>query len=640
MHNTRNELFFSKADFDAVKGSSLELAERLSIVADMIRFNTLATIAYAGSGHIGTSLSAADLFTLLYHHLMRYDPQHPHKHGRDIFILSKGHASPGLYATLASAGFMEAEKLKGFRKLDGLQGHVDVSVPGIDANTGSLGMGISKGKGHAWAYKSEKNGGRAYVMVGDGELQEGQNWEALQSAGHMKLDNLYLIIDRNMVQTDRKVSEISDIEPLDRKLEDFGWDVVRTDGNDIGKLLEAFTKLETQNPKPGQEPGPKALIADTKKGRGVFFMCCDSPDAFRDGLYRWHGGFSNDEDRKRAFDELGSRLEPKLAPLGISIPTYIAPAPTPSTFKGSSLKPAFSNSLLKLAEKHKEMVVMDADLGEDCGLLPFERQHPDRFIQVGIAEQDMVSMAGGLAKAGRLPIVNTYTAFLSSRSNEQIFNNCSEKDKVIYVGHLAGLLPAKPGKSHQGIRDISLLRSIPNLTLCQPCTGAELEAIMELLADSHGSAYMRLEHVPPREDVQLPEDYEVATGKGAVLCEGKDAAIISHGAVMVSESVLASEVLEKEGISVMVIDLPWLNHIDKEWLQKALEGIKHVFCVENHSAIGGQAEEVARRISDDCSLNVIGVEGWPQSGDNGDVLGRYALDHASIAKKIKEVLGR
>ncbi len=629
MPSSKNKLLFTNGDFERARSLAIGQAEKLSIIADMIRFNALAAIVHARSGHIGASFSAIEILAVLYHHTMRLDARKPGQAGRDIFILSKGHAAAGQYAALASAGFIPEERLLSFRQFRGLQGHVDVSVPGVDANTGSLGMGLSKGKGYAWAAKAGKTGASVYVMVGDGELQEGQNWEAIQSAPHLKLDNLYLIVDRNMVQTDREVHRILDISPLDEKLRSFGWDVMTIDGNDVAQVLDALGRKAVSGK-------PKAIIANTIKGKGVSFM--EHPAVLsRDGVYRWHGSIPKEEEYRLAYDELAHRLmaHRDFTSSGISFPQFFCPDAVPAAFKGKALKKAFSDSLVELAEKQRQMVVMDADLAEDCGLRDFENRHPDRFIEVGIAEQDMVSMAGGLALCGKLPIVNTYTAFLTSRSNEQIFNNASEKTKIIYVGHLAGLLPAKPGKSHQGLRDISLLRAVPDILLGAPCNAAELKQMMDYFVLGTGrNCYLRLEHFPPRNDVPLPKGYRLGLGKGAILAEGKDAAVIAYGSLMLSEALSAAEELKKDGIRVRVINLPWLNNIDARWLLKAIDGVKHVFCIENHSLTGGQGEEVLRLAGPGHVVHILGVAGFGQSGEAEDILRNYSLDYKSISARI------
>lgn len=586
---TEIRYFFNKKEFDKIQS--------LYIKSDMVRLNTLNTIVQAQSGHIGASFSAIEMMVFLYHHHMKKD---------DVFILSKGHAAAALYAVLASKGHFHESMLMDFRKLHGLQGHVDVSVPGIHANTGSLGMGLSKAVGHAWANRKI----RVFVMVGDGELQEGQNWEAIQLAAHLKLDNLYLIVDRNEVQTDKNVADITSIEPLMVKLEDFRWNVAVADGHDIGDIEDAFQALDE---KVGR---PKAIISNTIKGYGIKFM------ESGDGTYKWHSGIPTEKEYLKAHKEIQERL-PLQQRLDVSYPKK-----QPNFLHGISLKGVFSRCLLKY---HNKVVVLDADLSEDCGLRPFEETYPERFIECGIAEQNMVSMAGSIAKSGVIPVVNTYTAFLTSRANEQIYNNCSEHDKVLYVGHLAGVLPAKPGKSHSGTRDISLLQSIPDLQLCAPANAVELRAMMKILIkDVKTASYMRLEHTPPRHDVNMPKGYKLRLGQGTIMNEGKsqDIVIITYGPLMLSECIQAGKMMKR----IRVINLPWLNNIDAKWLKKAVGRAKYVFCVENHSIYGGQSVAISKIMP----VKTIGVEGWTQSGDHERILWQYGLDFRQIVRRLNE----
>lgn len=643
MSNSRKssgaKLFFEKSDFDKIKScKSLALNEKLSVLADMIRLNTLTTITSARSGHIGASLSAIDLLTVLYHHAMNVDPSKAKREGRDIFILSKGHAAAALYAVLASRGFIPTEKLAMFRRLGGLEGHAELSVPGVETNTGSLGMGISKAKGLAWAHKSDGLKASAFIMVGDGELQEGQNWEAIQSAGFWKLDNLYLLVDRNYVQTDMEVSKILDVSPIEAKLKAFGWYPVAVDGHNTREIINSISRLKKIAGK------PKAIIANTIKGKGVSFMEHPKAIARGRGVYKWHDGIPNDKEYARAWNEIISKIKKKIrrCKTKLEFPIFTKLPVQESPFKGESLLNTFSDYLVELGKKNKDLVVLDADLAESCGLRKFQETFPDRFIEIGIAEQDMVSMAGGLALAGKLPIVNTYASFLTSRANEQIFNNASEGSKIIYVGHLAGILPAKPGKSHQGIRDISLLKAIPNMMICQPCNALELRKLLEFLVfDTSQSSYLRLEHFAPRRDVLLEKDYRVRLGKGAVLTQGNDAAIIGYGSLLLSEALLAREALEKEGIEIKVIDLPWLNNINRKWLIDSIGDAKTVICLENHAVVGGQSEEIMRIMSShavDSKFYAMGIEGFGTSGEGAEILSYYGLDHQNIVNNIRKWL--
>lgn len=638
------KFFFGKSDFDEIKKcKSLPLHERLSVLADMIRLNALTSIMSARSGHIGASFSAIEILTVLYHHAMNVDQSRPQRKGRDIFILSKGHAAAALYAVLASRGFIPTDKLATFRRLGGLEGHAELSVPGVETNTGSLGIGISKAKGFVWVYKFDSVKASAFILVGDGELQEGQNWEAIQSAGFWKLDNLCLIIDRNRVQTDMEVVKILDVSPIEAKLKSFGWYTTTIDGHNIKEILHAIKRLKKITGK------PKAIIVNTIKGKGVSFM--EHPRALRagKGLYKWHDKLPNGEEYALAWNEIISRIKRKISKCKVEKFTFPA---FPEHFaegkplhEGESLVETFSESLVDIGKKRKDVVVLDADLAESCGLRKFQHAHPERFIEVGIAEQDMVSMAGGLALAGKLPIVNTYAAFLTSRANEQIFNNASEGTKIIYVGHLAGILPAKPGKSHQGIRDIPLLKAIPNMLICQPCSGLELRRLLNFLVyDANQSSYMRLEHSISRRIIQLPRNYKIEVGKGVTIAEGSDAVVFGYGPLLLSEALLARDELKKDNINIKIVNLPWLNHIDEKWLVDTIGNTEFVFCVENHSTVGGQSEEIMRILSSSALGNIkfcsIGIQGYGQSGEDEEILKHYGVDSLSIAEKIKRELRR
>src|SRR3989338_7013457 len=248
-------------EFERVRAAPTEKYEKLTLLSDMCRANTLASVKLAGSGHLGSSFSSLDIVTLLYYREMntaQLGVSHP---DRDIYFSSKGRAPPGQYAVLFSLGILPKEKFLKLRRLDGTYGHPDVGTPGMEANTGSLGMGISKAKGMAFAKVLRRLGGRIFVMTGDGELQEGQIYEALQSAAHQKIGNLTVIVDHNKVQSDKPVTEIVDLGNLEDKLKVFGWHVVRSDGHDFKQLAKVFLEFRNVTDR------PKILIADTIKGK-------------------------------------------------------------------------------------------------------------------------------------------------------------------------------------------------------------------------------------------------------------------------------------------------------------------------------------------------------------------------------------
>lgn len=264
----------------------------LKEIAQNIRIDIIRAIHAAGSGHPGGSLSAADIVTALYFREMNIDSKNPKMLTRDKFILSKGHAGPVQYAALAEKGFFPKEDLLTLRKMGSkLQGHPDMKkVPGIEMSTGSLGQGFSVSVGMALANRMDSNEGRIYVLLGDGELQEGIVWEAAMSAAHYGLDNLTAILDWNGLQIDGKNEDVMTVSPVDEKFKSFGWNVLYIDGHNFDEIVEAFNKARNT------EGQPTIIIAKTIKGKGVSFME-DNPG--------WHGKAPSDEEAKKAVEELG-----------------------------------------------------------------------------------------------------------------------------------------------------------------------------------------------------------------------------------------------------------------------------------------------------------------------------------------------
>ena len=263
----------------------------LQSMARKIRRDIIEQVHSARSGHPGGSLSIADIITYLYFKEMNIDPQHPDKPDRDRFVLSKGHTCPALYAALAERGFFSRELLKSFRSLGSiLQGHPDMKhIPGVDMSSGSLGQGISAACGMALAAKLDNKKYRVFTMLGDGEVEEGQVWEALMFAAHYELSNLCVIIDRNGLQIDGKCKDVMSSEPLEDKLVAFGFNVVVIDAHDFERIEIAFNLAKHETEK------PTAIIANSIKGKGVSFM---------ENVVSWHGTAPDDEQYKQAMSEL------------------------------------------------------------------------------------------------------------------------------------------------------------------------------------------------------------------------------------------------------------------------------------------------------------------------------------------------
>jgi transketolase len=621
--------YVAREGFRAVREGVSDPIVRAGLIADLCRINTLFMIMQAGSGHIGSSFSSTDIITWLWTEYLR-DPN-GETADADTYFSSKGHDAPALYSLLIAMEKLGFDLLPKLRQLHGLPGHPDVSTPFIATNTGSLGMGISKAYGIARANRFTGRSGRIVVMTGDGELQEGQIWESLQPVANERLAEITVIVDHNKLQSDSAVSAVSDLGPIEDKFRAFGWEVRRGDGHDFAVLRDTLAHFDTVTDK------PKVLIADTIKGKGVSFM---EGLACGDQTYHFHAGAPSLTDYVAATREMIARVNERLAGLGqpevaltsASVPVRIAPK------QPEKLVLAYGDELLAMARQRPEIVVMDADLLSDCGIEAFKEELPDRFIECGIAEQHMVSAAGGLALRGVLPVVHSFACFLSTRANEHIYNNATEKTKIIYTATLAGVVPGGPGHSHQSVRDISAIGAVPGLVAVEPCSEREARlAIRWAVEQNPDSTYLRFVNVPLDLPYSLPADYALQVGRGVVLRPGTDVALVGYGPVLLTNAWKAADQLALQGVSAAVIDLPWLNRIDDAWVKDVLGRFSKIVTLDNHYLEFGQGVMVAAALARTgvrAEVAPIGITGVPACGTNAEVLAHHGLDGPSIARTV------
>lgn len=626
-------------EFQRLENLELDQVTRTELFAALCRINTLYMIKKAGSGHIGTSFSCMDIVSWLHlNELKLYDPSSSDAAG-DVYFSSKGHDAPALYSVLIGLGLLDFDLLHRLRRVDGLPGHPDVSNPVIQTNTGSLGMGISKAKGMALANRLQDRKRHIYVLTGDGELQEGQIWESLQSAANLGLGEITVIVDHNKIQSDTWVSDTSDLGDLEKKFHSFGWHVFRCDGHDHRALAAEFTRSKKVTDR------PKVIIADTIKGKGISFMehTAMGPN---DKLYRFHGGAPDDESYVKGTEELvanANALFLEAGADGLHVENVSLPESNPPVAP-QRLVAAYSRALVEQAERNPHIVALDADLVLDCGLIPFTERFPNRFFECGIAEQDMVSQAGGMALRGLLPIVHSFACFLATRSNEHIYNNATERTKIIYIASLAGLVPGGTGHSHQSVRDISALAAVPGLILIEPSNEAEVAMALDFCVNgTPDNCYLRLVSLPLDIFYQLPQDYELKLGRGVTLTKGQDAVLFSYGPVMLSQAYAASKLLARQGIGLKVVNLPWLNRLDSTWLKELVQGCRWVFTLDDHDVIGGQGDMILSCLAQLDFVNgprarKFGVLGIPICGTNDEVLKAHHLDAPSLNEEIARTI--
>ena len=626
-------------EFRRLRDAGLPATRTAQAFAALARINTLYMIARAWSGHIGTSFSSLEIMSWLFLNEIRDLDKGPA--ACDIFFSSKGHDAPALYAVLIGLGLLPQEKADHLRRLHGLPGHPHVETPYIQANTGSLGMGISKAKGMAIANRLSGRPQRIFVLTGDGELQEGQFWESLASAASRQLSEIVVIVDHNKIQSDTWVQQVSDLADVEAKVRAFGWHVARCDGHDLDAIQETLRSLDRVTDR------PKLVVADTIKGKGVSFM--EGPALVAGAMYAYHSGAPTEAEYANGSRELLETAAELFKAGGLGqVATRSGRRPERREPRDTqNLISAYSDALLSQADRDSRIVALDADLVKDCGLVPFVKKYPDRFVECGIAEQDMVSMACGLARRGALPLVHSFACFLSARPNEQIYNQCSESSKVIYVGSLAGLLPGGPGHSHQSVRDISALGSVPHLLMAEPAVNDEVHALFDYLVTTAAeSSYLRLVSVKWPVPFSYPAGQRVLPGEGWVVREGDDLVVFGYGPWLLSNAWHASEDLQRSaGLTTRLVNLPWLNRVNPDWLRQTIGDRRAVVLLDNHYVHGGQGDmlgaaiaalglEPVRRVSK------VGVTALPECGTNDEVLAFHGLDIDSLARAFNAAVNR
>ena len=616
--------YIPKKEIERILSFEIDDITMTNLISAISRINTLYMINNAGSGHIGTSFSSMDLLSYIFFKFNITNEKHT-----DLFFSSKGHDAPAIYSIMSIFNLIEFDKIHGLRTLNGLPGHPDVETDGIITNTGSLGMGISKAKGFIQSSRLEGINRNVYVLLGDGELQEGQIWESLRSANNDKMGELYVIVDNNKIQSDNWVELTSPNDNLKRKFESFGCIVAEINGHDLSEIQDTFEKLQHINNK------PKVIIANTIKGNGVSFMHADSGVRELDYEYPYHSGSLSNEEYLLALEELTISLNSKLNAIGEKNISFKNHAKHIYQIDSEmiSLIDDYANLLLDHSNNDK-MIVMDGDLMKDHGLTKFKKLHTSKFVECGISEQDMVSQAGAFALENFIPIVHSFGSFLSTRANEQIYNNATEKSKIIYVAGLCGLLPAGPGHSHQSVRDIGLMGNIPNIDVFHPGSLNDLRYIFDYALNiSEKSTYIRLTSVPFEKLPYMDKNDNLFYGEGYVVEEGNDIAIFSYNPYMLNESIKIAQILHKKNISTKIVNLPWLNTLNTEWFYKITENIDNIFTIEDHFLFTGQGSFIRSNINDK-NIFSFGLEEIPVSGTSEEVLNYHKLSSEYLARKI------
>ncbi len=596
----------------------------LKVISDCCRLNALTAIQVAGSGHIGTSLSSLDMMIATRRFLSGDDFLSADWMSR-VFFSSKGHDAPAYYATMHACGALNDDDLFRLRRLGGLPGHPETITPGVPTNTGSLGMGISKAKGFIKAQRLTDADSRnpVVVMLGDGELNEGQIWESMPGAVRDGFAELIAIVDANQIQSDTWTERTLPMGDLRQRVEGIGWAYFECDGNDPDAVLETMEAANTI-------PLPGFIVGHTKKGSGVPWM-----ENFPENgeYYKFHSGSLALELYEKASKFLSQKIlepglrNPSLEALGAE--RLEADAGVPGGRKASLLT-VWEEMLRTKMIEHPTIVALDGDLSYDTGTHLARQDFPSRYIQAGIAEQDMVSMAGTLALSGYIPIVHSFATFLTMRAAEQIFNNATEYSKIIYMGFLAGLVPSAPGFSHQAVTDVGIMASMPGMRIFEPSCSTELEWALGQALSGSGPSYIRVGGLSP-----VPAAGGIF-GDFTPRAPGHSVAFVSSGPLLTLSALDAAELLSKNhGIEAAVFTAPEITAVPSTASLAKLRAYERIYVLENHTPAIAKFEIVATSLrAEGVDICRLGLDGVPANGQPAEVMAFHGLDSSALVATV------
>jgi len=609
-----------------------EKPRTLERLAKLIRYYILSSTTEAGSGHPTSSLSATDLMTaLLFGGLFRFDLEHQQHPNNDRLIFSKGHASPLFYALWAAAGKVTEEELLTMRKFGStLEGHPTVAFTYAEAATGSLGQGLSIGLGMALNAKYlDKLPYRVFVLLGDSEMAEGSQWEALQLAAHYKLDNLIGIIDVNGLGQRGETMYGHDLSAYKKRISSFGWKTEVIDGHNLDEILRAYKRAFRSR------DVPVMIIAKTVKGKGVSFL---------ENKNGWHGKALNREEYEQALRELGEidkTLRGEIAKPDGSEPDGHTPLKRGEIVypadKPVATRRAYGNALKRIYPEFPGMVVLDAEVSNSTFSEIFQKEYPERFFEMYIAEQNMVGTALGLHCRGKIPFISTFAAFFT-RAFDQIRMSQYSKANIKFSGSHAGVSIGEDGPSQMGLEDLAMFRTILNSVVLYPCDAVSTEKLVEEAALHKGILYLRT----TRKDTPIiySKDDEFPIGGSKVLRKtGNDSITVVAAGITLYEALGAWEDLKNQGIFIRVIDLYSIKPVDEATLRQAARDTKAIITVEDHFAEGGLGEAV-RSAFDNLPIPIhsLAVRIMPKSGKPEELLEYEGISKNAIIKKIKEIL--
>jgi transketolase len=596
-------------------------------------YSMMSTTA-AGSGHPTSCMSAAELAAGVFFYAMKFDPKNPTSPDADRFVLSKGHAAPLLYAALAEAGVFPVSRLMTLRQFSSeLEGHPTPRVPGVDAATGSLGQGLSVGVGLALGARLDKSLTRVYVMMGDGEMAEGQVWEAAEFAGHYKIENLTVLADVNALGQSEPTMYQHDMEVYRRKFEAEGWAAEVIDGHDVAAVLAALDRAKATKGR------PQAIIARTVKGHGASFAA---------GKNGWHGKPFSKDQLAEALKELGVSpnvpVDPGKSYERTSLPQppdFPAPAaPDYEAGKQVATREAYGFALKRLAAVNPHIVAISGDVKNSTFSEIFGDAYPDRFFQGYIAEQNIVSAGVGLAARGKVPFLDSFACFLS-RGYDQVRMAAISRANINLCGSHCGISIGEDGPSQMALEDIAAFRAVHSSAVFYPSDAVSAERLTETMARRSGINYLRTSR--PKTPILYATDEEFPVPGFKVLQESaQDRVTVIGAGVTLHESLKAAEQLMSQGIAIRVIDLYCVKPIDGKALAEQIAATGgRLVTVEDHWPQGGIGEAVITALAQagaaPSRFRLLAVTGMPHSGKPDELLDTFGISARHIVAAVHEI---
>jgi len=598
-------------------------------MAQKLRRHSLEMTAEAGSGHPTTCMSCAEIMSVLFFEEMRWDPADPSGADADVFVLSKGHAAPILWAVLKEAGAIQDDLLSLRRFTSPLEGHPTPNSPWVRVATGSLGQGLSTAAGMAWARKADGHPGRVFCLMGDGEAAEGAVWEAAAFASFNRLTNLCAIVDVNRLGQSGPTMYEHDTRVYEERFRSFGFDVVVVDGHDVAAVRGVLARARAVTER------PQAIVARTLKGKGVSFV------EDKDG---WHGKpVKKGEELQKALAELGETetawpvAARRYAARAVASPDGpIALTPAYSRGQEVATREAYGSALAKLAQASRRVVAIDGDTKNSTFSERLKDVAPEQFAEGFIAEQNMVGAALGMSSEGKIPFASSFACFLTRAYDFIRMAAYSRPSHLVLCGSHAGVSIGEDGPSQMALEDLAMMRAILGATVLYPSDAVSGERLVEAAARTPGIVYIRTSRPKTKVLYDNAETFPVG-GSKTLRSSGKDAVTVVAAGVTLHEALAAADRLAAEGVAVRVIDLYSVKPLDAATLQKAAAETKAIVTVEDHSVCGGIGEAVAAAVAGRAPVEMLGVRDLPRSGKPAELMRHHGIDADAIVAAVKRL---